>query len=85
MTWEWCLRKYEVTVKRISGRNIIENSMEHGIHCLSCSYTNEVIATNISYLFQNDDTLLPFCQGTENNSWSCPSCFGNRYMLSPHL
>ena len=38
-----CLRKSEVPVERISVCNLIENGVEHGIHCLPCSYTNEVI------------------------------------------
>ena len=38
-----CLRKSEVTVERISVCNAVEKLMEHGIHCLPCSYTNHVI------------------------------------------
>ena len=38
-----CLRKPEITAERISVRNAIEKLMEHGIHCLSCSYTHGVI------------------------------------------
>ena len=38
-----CLRKSEVTVERNSVCNVIEKLMEHGIHCLPCSYTNDVI------------------------------------------
>ena len=38
-----CLRKSEVSVERISVCNFIENLEEHGIHCLPCSYTNDVI------------------------------------------
>ena len=37
------LRKSEVTVERISMCDVIEKLMEHGIHCLPCSYTNDVI------------------------------------------
>ena len=37
------LRTTDVTIERISVCNIIEILMEHGIHCLSCSYTNDVI------------------------------------------
>ena len=37
------LRKSEVTVERISVCYDIEKMMEHGIHCLPCSYTNEII------------------------------------------
>ena len=33
-------RKSGVTVESISVCNAIENFMEHGIHCLPCSYTN---------------------------------------------
>ena len=38
-----CLRKSEVTVGRISVCNVIENLAEHGIHCLPCSYTNDIM------------------------------------------
>ena len=38
-----CLRTSEVTVERISVCNVIEKLIEHGIHCLPCSYTNDVI------------------------------------------
>ena len=37
-----CLRKYEVSVERISVCNVIKNLAEHGIHYLPCSYTNGV-------------------------------------------
>ena len=37
-----CLRKSEVYVERISVCNVIENVEEHGIHCLPCSYTNDI-------------------------------------------
>ena len=37
------LRKYEITVERISVSNVIKKMMEPGIHCLPCSYTNDVI------------------------------------------
>ena len=35
--------KSEVSVERVSVSYVIEKLMEHGIHCLPCSYTNEVI------------------------------------------
>ena len=38
-----CLRKYEVSGERISVCNVIKNLVEHGIHYLPCSYTNDVI------------------------------------------
>ena len=38
-----CLRKSEVTVERISVCTVIEKLMEHGIHGLTCSYTNDVV------------------------------------------
>ena len=38
-------RKSEVSVERISFCNIIENLAEHDIHCLPCSYNNDVINT----------------------------------------
>ena len=38
-----CLRKFEVSGERISICNVIEKLAEHGIHCLPCSYTNDVI------------------------------------------
>ena len=34
MTWENYLRKSEVSVETTSVRNVIENLVEHGIHCL---------------------------------------------------
>ena len=37
-----CLRKSGVSVERISGCNVIENFVEHGIHYLPCSFTNEL-------------------------------------------
>ena len=37
------LRIAEDSVKRISVFNVNENLMEHGIHCLPCSYINDVI------------------------------------------
>ena len=36
------LRKSEVTVETISVCNVIEKLMEHGIHCLPCSYSNDI-------------------------------------------
>ena len=42
----FCLRKSKVIVERISVCNVIENLAEHGIHCLPCSYTNDVIVCN---------------------------------------
>ena len=38
-----CLRKSEDIVERISVCNVIEKLMEHGIHCLPCSFTNGII------------------------------------------
>ena len=38
-----CLRKSEVSVGRISVCNVIENLAVHGILCLPCSYTNDVL------------------------------------------
>ena len=32
-----CFRKSEVSVKRISVGNVIQNLMTHDIHCLPCS------------------------------------------------
>ena len=37
------LRKSELIVERISVCNVTEKLMEHGIHCLPYSYTNDVI------------------------------------------
>ena len=37
------LRKSEATAERISFCIVIEKLMKHGIHCLSCSYLNDVI------------------------------------------
>ena len=36
------LGKTEVSVERISVCYVIEKLMEHGIHCLPCSCTNDV-------------------------------------------
>ena len=38
-----CLRKSEVSVERISVCNVIANLAEHGIHCPSCSFSDDVI------------------------------------------
>ena len=37
------LRESEVSVETISVCNVIENLAEHGIHCLACSFTKDVI------------------------------------------
>ena len=37
------LRKPEGSVERISVCNAIKNLAEHGIHCLQCFYTNDLI------------------------------------------
>ena len=34
-----CLSKSEVSVERISVCDVTKNLIEHGIHCLPCSYT----------------------------------------------
>ena len=42
----FCLRKSEVYVKKKKKKtvsNVIEKLVEHDIHCLPCSYTNDVI------------------------------------------
>ena len=38
-----CLRKSKVSIERMSVHNVIENFVEHAIHCLPCIYTNDVI------------------------------------------
>ena len=38
-----CLRKSEVTFERISVCNVTGKLAEHGIYCLPCSYTTDVI------------------------------------------
>ena len=41
-----CLRKSEVYVKKKTNKklsNVTEKLVEHGIHCLPCSYTNDPI------------------------------------------
>ena len=43
ITWVVSLRKPEVSVERISICDVTENLVEHGIYCLSCSYTNDGI------------------------------------------
>ena len=37
------IQSFEVTVERISVCNVFEKLLEHGIHCLSCSYINDVL------------------------------------------
>ena len=36
-----CLRKYEVSVERISACIVFENLAEHGIYCLPWPYTDD--------------------------------------------
>ena len=61
-----CLRKSDVSYETISVCNIIENFAEHGIHCLPCSYTNDVInvavKTVTSYVL-SIVSEIKFCQG----------------------
>ena len=38
-----CLKKSEVSVERISVYIVVGNLVEHSIHCLPCSYSNDVI------------------------------------------
>ena len=38
-----CLRKSQVSAKRILVFNVIEKLAEHGIHSLPCSYTNDIM------------------------------------------
>ena len=37
------MRKFEVYVKKKTVSSVTEKLVEHGIHCLPCSYTNDVI------------------------------------------
>ena len=37
-----CLRKFDVSVERISVCNVGENFAKHGIHCQPCFYSNGV-------------------------------------------
>ena len=74
-----CLRKSECIVERISVYNVIEKLIEHGILCLPCSYTNDVI----DLLRSNYDVILIIsCHGTKHNNWLFPSCYGNRSVSS---
>ena len=43
-----CMRKSEVSVERISVRNVNENLAEHGIHCLPCFYNNVIINVTVT-------------------------------------
>ena len=43
-----CLRESEVSIKRISVCIVTENLVEHGSHCLPCSYTNDIIDVTIA-------------------------------------
>ena len=38
-----CLRKFEDSIERILVCNVTEILEEHGIHCLPCACTNDVI------------------------------------------
>ena len=38
-----CLRKSEVYVLKKKVSDVFEKLLEHGIHCLPCSYTNGII------------------------------------------
>ena len=38
-----CLRKSEVSFRKISVCSVIENLAEHGIHCLPCFYSKDII------------------------------------------
>ena len=49
-----CLRKSDVSVERISVGNVTENLAGHGILCVPCSYTNDVI----DVLRNNYDSML---------------------------
>ena len=42
-----CLRKSEVSVENFFF-NVIVNLAEHGIHCVPCSYTSDVITEMIA-------------------------------------
>ena len=57
MTWRKiiCLRKSEVSGRRISVCNVIENIEEHGIYCLPCSYTNYIINLLLQHLWCHTD------------------------------
>ena len=50
------LRKSKVSVERLSVCNVIEKLMEHGIHCLPCSYATDVI--NIYYCNNYNGILM---------------------------
>ena len=50
-----CLRKSKITVVRISLCIGIEKLMEHGIHCVPCFYTNDVID-----LFHSSNDVILF-------------------------
>ena len=67
-----CLRKSEVSVEKKSVCNVIENLVEHGIHCLPCSYINDVknvTATAMtSYSCLSKVTEVTFGQGTKHIS-----------------
>ena len=79
----------KLLLKKKSVYNVIECLKKHGIHCLPCSYINDVrfvtVAGTTSYSFQSDVIKRPFCQGTKHNSWLYSSCYGNISTLSSHL
>ena len=68
--------------------------MEHGTHCLPCSYTNEIINNYVTVTTNNEVILIEYlseitkitlCQGTKHNCWLFNVCYGNRSVVSSHL
>ena len=43
-----CLRNSEGSVERISVCNVIGNLVKHGMPCLPCSYTNDIIVVTVT-------------------------------------
>ena len=68
-----CFRKYKVSIERLSVCSVIGKLAEHGIHCVPCSETNDVIsdttATESSCWCQSDVIETSFCQGIKHNIW----------------
>ena len=67
-------KKSEISVERFSVCNVIEKLVEHGMLCMPCSKTKDIMyiftrATKSSYSCLCDVIENSFCQGTKHNSW----------------
>ena len=77
------LRKPEVSVERNSVCNVIEELMGHGVHCLTCSLSYNVIDILPWQHFDVKVTLLRcYSKHTKHNIQQFHSCYGNRSMMT---